>query len=234
MDILRRSPITIFIVACWIITFFVSYATPEGTVEKILAFYPDFPKYITGIFTYNLASFSIINMLLSGLMFIMFGSILERTWDKKWYLIFLLAVSFGTLILFQIYSLVAYKEIAPLISDGWFLTTAAMVAWCAINPERDVSLWFVLPVKAKWIIPLAFAIQIFVHQPLVEGISLTGGLIVAYFYTRAMQVIPYGHHGRRIERSKSPNVIKLENSVSERERKRRIKKLTKTFKIDDE
>jgi len=234
MDILRKSPITMFIVACWIITFFVGYATSAETMERIFAFYPVFPNYITGIFTYNLASLNIIYLLLSSIMLIMFGSVLERTWGKKWYLIFLLAVSFGTLILFQMYSLVAYREIALLVSDGWFFTNAAIVAWCAMNPEQDVSLWMVLPIKAKWIILLSFAIQIFTHRPFIDGLFLTGGLITAYFFARAMRVVPYGHSGKRVERSKSPYTIKLENNVSERERKRRVKKLTKTFKIDDD
>ena len=232
MDTIRKSPITIFILACWLITFFASYFLGLDLMLAIFGFYPTFPNIITGVFTYNLFVGNVITLFISGLMFFLFGADLEKKWGKKWYVIFLITASIGTIVLFEIFSLVINRNISFLISDGWFLTTAAIVAWCAINPEEDVRLWFVLPIKAKWLILVAVMIQVFTHWPILVGVSLTGGIIAAFFFARAMKVIPYGHHGKRVQRNKV--VLKMNDGVTnDRERKQRTKQLKKTFKIDE-
>lgn len=183
---------------------------------------------------------------LGGLMLYWFGGSLERSWGSRGYLLFLLGASLSSLIVWEIGVFVLVSHTLIPMAGPWMLLTATIVAWAWLNPEQTVMLYFILPLKAKWI-GWGSIILLFIEMPLsvigsgllvpVLGIFALGGVGFAFaylWYQRTWAWIPRRKKGKttRTLRHPASNVFGgLLRPYREWQRRRRVAKLNKTFKF---
>lgn len=113
-----------------------------------------------------------------------FGSELERSWGSHYFLKFFL---FGLLGGLALGSLVAFLPEGNFPYYGIYAGIAAMLtAYAMLWPERQVYIYFIIPVKMKWLVPVILILGLFGGwQMLLQncGGALAGALFV-YYYAR--------------------------------------------------
>ncbi|MGL4513471.1 MAG: hypothetical protein ACRCT8_10300 [Lacipirellulaceae bacterium] len=94
--------------------------------------------------------------LLYAMAFYYFGSAIESVWGAFRYNVYLLVG-------YVLTALAAFA--APdAVASSSYVTTSVFLAFAAIAPEATINVWFVLPVKAKWLAALTwvgYAMQFF-------------------------------------------------------------------------
>ncbi|HEX2948826.1 MAG TPA: hypothetical protein VHV83_04555 [Armatimonadota bacterium] len=244
-EFFRDIPVTKIIIAIWILGFLVNFVNIP--FNALVAFIPGrLPNAISGLITYPLAmDTGFIGLLLNGLMLYWFGGSLERAWGWRNYLVFLIGSSIVAAIFWQAgIWLFAHRFLS--MATPWLLISSCVVAWAWLNPEQTVLFWFVLPLKAKWIGWITLALLFFTFPPnvgpfrFILGLFALGGpafALLYVWYQRKWAWIP-----RRRQPQPSSRVIRhpasgpfgaLLRPYREWQRRRRVAKLQKTFKLDD-
>jgi len=102
------------------------------------------------VLTYALISIGdFVNVFFSGLILYWFGGSLERTWGPPRYVRFVAAATMVSALGFGLgYQVVDVP--VPLVGL-WLPVAAVTLAWCLLHPESFIYLWFVIPVKGKWL-----------------------------------------------------------------------------------
>lgn len=245
-EFFRDIPVTKIVIGIWLISFLSSVL--GAPLAEILAFIPGrMPNTITGLVTYPLAiGPDFIGLLLNGLMLFWFGGSLERMWGTRNYLWFLIGTSIASAVIWQLGALLVFRQPTPMATP-WLLISSAIVAWAWINPEQTILLWFVLPVKAKWIGWVTLALLFFTFPPggmgigrLILGVFALGGPAFAYaflWYQRKWAWIPRRSRpkpsSRTLRHPASGPFASLLRPYREWQRRRRANKLQRTFKLDD-
>jgi membrane associated rhomboid family serine protease len=145
------------------------------------------------VFPWNILTYPLVNPDLLSLVFAIFwlwfiGGSLERSWGSKrygWFWLLtsgvtglaLVAIGVVFKVSFQIYGLWL-----PIVGITW--------AWAALNPDRELLLWGLVPIRAKWLawmeVLLTFLTYFNVSQNLLVnllfGLAAISGVAVAYFY----------------------------------------------------
>lgn len=243
----RTTPVTVTIIICWVVMFFVGIVVPRAVAW--LAFTPRLPNLVTGLITYPLAVTpgDILSVAFGGLALYWFGGSLERIWGSRTYLLFLLAANAAAALLWEGALLLLLRGFAPL-AGVWLLVSTVVVAWAWINPEETILLWFILPLKAKWVGWLTIA-GLFFFQPtsvtsdplriLMLGPFTLGGVAVALaydWYRRRWGWIPRRPRAkptRALRHPASHPLNALLRPFREWQRRRRVAHLQRTFKLDD-
>ncbi len=246
-------PVTKMLVVLLVFSFLVSIAAQW--VMFFLAFIPQsFPQQITGLLTYPLVIHGpgdLINLLFSGLMIWWFGGSLERSWGMRTYLLFLLATNASAALVWQAGFWLFFHEFMP-VAGPWLMVSSMVVAWAWLNPEETILLWFVLPVKAKWIGWLTLAMLYFLFPTsysipgayiFLLGFFALGGAGAALAYVRWQKQWGWVPRPARTQRAKRPRVIRHPASTpfgavlrrwNEWQRRRRIAHLQRTFVLEDD
>ncbi|HEY3379873.1 MAG TPA: hypothetical protein VGL77_20555 [Armatimonadota bacterium] len=247
-EFFRDLPVTKIIIAIWVVGFLASILGVP--LAAYLRFSPDrLPNILTGLLTNALAvGPDLIGVLLNGLMLYWFGGSLERGWGTRTYLLFLAGVSVAAVVSWQIPCLLVTHQLQPMNGGAWLLISATVVAWAWLNPEQTVLFWFVLPLKAKWIGWITIALVFFMYPMGTVGTGLLfpvfgffalGSIGFAWafvYYQRNWAWIP-----RRASGKGSPRVIRhpasgifgaLLRPLRELQRRRRVARLQRTFRID--
>jgi len=222
----------------------------KGMLTAFLAYIPfQFPNGLTGLFTYPLVSGDIITLLISGYMMYMFGGSLERSWGRRLYFIFLTSATATAALLWTVgTSIFSLPPQFAMLGGPWLMVSAVIVAWAWLNPEETILVWFVLPVKAKWVGWLTIVILYFafprpkgiMYFPL--GFFAMGGVAVAYAYARYKRDWEWilrpqyrDKPNRRVLRHPSSTFTgALTRPWREWQRRRRIAHLRQTLRIEDE
>ena len=250
-DFFREIPVTKIILMLWALVFLTTIAIP-APVLRLLAFIPGaMPNTITGLITYPLLIFGpgeIINLLISGYMLWLFGGSLERGWGARTYLLLLIAANAAAALLWSL-GVFIFSGRLVVLAGPWLMISSVIVAWAWINPEETIMLWFVLPLKAKWIGWLDIALLYFLFPSsqgargwpvFILGFFALGGVAVAYgydWYRRRWGWIP------RRRQPASRKVIRHPSSTPfgaalrpfrEWQRRRRIARLQRSFHLDDD
>ena len=113
-------------------------------------------RLITFIFWPPLSSVSLVFVALAWYFFYLMGTALEGHWGDFRYMVFLLVGWFAT---------VAFALLAPLFLPGYeqvgytnaYLGGSVFLAFAYLNPEFVILLFFILPVKIKWLAWLTWA-----------------------------------------------------------------------------
>lgn len=180
----------------------------------------------------------------------MFGGSLERSWGMRKYLFFLVCTSLATIAIWQLGAFLLIGKIIPL-AGPWPLIFAITVAWSWLFPDQMILLYFVVPIKAKWI-GWGTIVLLFVNYALgvvgpslmvlVAGFFGLGGVAFALtfiWYQRNWAWIPRrGRGGKKVKRTvithpSSSMWGALTRPYREWQRRRRVAHLQKTFKMDD-
>ncbi len=245
-DFFRNIPATVVIIALWVVLFLASILT-EGSIYRFLSYDSTILFNATiGLITYPLVVGNIIGLLFAGWMMYMFGGSLERGWGTRTFVLFLLASNIAAALVWTLGCFI-FGSSAQLATP-WLMISSFIVAWAWINPEETILVWFVLPLKARWLGWLTIVILYFSFPRVggwrffIQGFFALGGVAVAVgydWYRRKWGWIPRP----RREKKPSSRVIRHPSSsplgvmlrpYREWQRRRRIAKLQRTFKFDDE
>jgi len=250
-EFMRYIPATVVIIALWVLVFLATILAPN-TIGPLLAFTPiRFPAALLGLITYPLligGSGDIINLFIVSFMLYQFGGSLERSWSTRPYVLFLLASNIAAAVLWTI-GLSLFGQI-PILGGPWLMISTVIVAWAWVNPEETILFMFVLPMKARWIgwLDIAVLFFLFPHSQRVGGWPIfilgffaLGGVAVAIGYDwfrRTWGWIPRrrgSKPARRIIRHPSSTLLGvLLRPYREWQRRRRITKLERTFRFNDD
>jgi membrane associated rhomboid family serine protease len=150
----------------------------------------------------------------------MFGSELEYQWGTRFFLKFYLLTGIGA----GLFTLLLSKtpHVPTIGASGAIL--ALLMAFALTFPDRLIFLYFLFPIKAKYLMVLLIAVEIYSSIEYVnDGIGhLThlGGMIIAYFYLRWGNMV--GSLFGRLERKKAKQRLTIvRHEEEERERFRR-------------
>jgi membrane associated rhomboid family serine protease len=120
----------------------------------------------------------------------MIGSSLERSWGSKTYGLFLFLT---TLVTGASLSLTGFFQFGPVsnIYGLWLPLTGLTWAWAEISPDQEVSIWGIIPVKARWLAWISAAFAFFTFFPrgtsflgkILCGLASISGIAVTYLFT---------------------------------------------------
>ncbi len=139
--------------------------------------------YIWQLLTYQFMHANLSHIFFNMLMLWMFGMEIENIMGSKKFLIFYLACGFGAGLI-QLF-------LSPLFEGGMGPTIGAsgavfgvMIAFAMYFPDRYVFLYFLIPVKAKYLIAFLVVIEFMSvgNQSIVAHLAHIGGAITAFFF----------------------------------------------------
>lgn len=136
------------------------------------------------LLTYALVNPGILMVLSMGLWLWFIGGSLELTWGSRRYLTYVVLVTIvsGLTMCLAAYALGIQGQ---LLVFGWSLPlTAVTWAWASYFPDRDLLIWGVIPVRAKWIAWAEAAIVFFTYLPthILVALASLSGILVFYFF----------------------------------------------------
>ncbi len=182
---------TLALLAVNIVTFLAAFFSPSQVVPFLVN---DVAFSVPNVFhapwtlvTYPLVSVPPFSfwLILNWLFLWLTGSSLERSWGSTRYGIFFAGVTAFSALSLLLGGLLLRTGTPPL-SDVFLPLTGLIVAFCMLNPEQQITVYF-FPVKAKYL-----AIGVTVWTYLNYGSSLgpklglfaLGGILAAYLYVR--------------------------------------------------
>lgn len=200
-------PVTLTLLAVSVLTFLGAFFSPH-----LLALYLDaYFRFNTAealsrpwtFLTYPLigGSFSIW-LIVTWAFFWMSGGSLERAWGSARYAAFFFALTAIAAASVLVGSALVHQPLT-LPADLFLPLTGLIVAFCMLNPEQTVVLYF-FPIRAKWVALIVTGFTFFTYGqnfgPIIGAFSC-GGILAAYLYVRFgrswADVGPYGGGAQR-------------------------------------
>ena len=127
-----------------------------------------------------------ISLLFLVLLYYSLGTALERTWGTFRYNVYIFSgILFTVIAVFILYGVffALYGTEVPLSSIGLvstnYITMSIFLAFAAIYPDMEVLLYFVLPIKMKWM-PLVYgvmALYYFITGGIVSRVAIAASLL---------------------------------------------------------
>lgn len=253
-------PVTKAVIGLWLLAFLIDHMFIMPVLNW-LAFTPfAFPQALTGLLTYPFAirGMGIFGLLMSGLVFYWFGGSLERSWGPRRFIVFLLATNVAAAILWALglFLLVRppFVNAMPVIivSGSWFMISSVVAAWAWLNPDETILLFFILPMRSRWVGWLTIAgLGLLLpygvlagRQPAlipVLGLFALGGVGVAYLYTEYQRKWGWIPRRKKTPQPKQPRLrlsssswwARVTRPFREWQRRRRVAHLQRTIKFDD-
>ena len=155
----------------------------------------------------------------------MFGNDLERYWGSKRFLTYYLVTGIGAGLCSY---LVGINSLTITIGASGAIY-GLLLAYGMLYPNRLVYLYFLFPVKVKWLVifmgALAFFSSISGNSPGVANVAHLGGLLVGYVYLKGgnwlLRFQSYQTHRRRAELKRQFEVYygELRNKIEEEKKK---------------
>lgn len=183
-------PVTMILLGANILTFLAAFfspgvAVPFLTNEMVFSSVSVLHAPWT-VFTYPLVAgpFSIW-LIVTLVFFWLSGGSLERSWGSTRYAVFFAAVTAICALSLFLGGLLFHSPVPPL-NDLFLPLTALIVAFCMLNPEQTLVLYF-FPVKAKYLALIVTAWTYFQYGSLLGplvGLFALGGILAAYLYVR--------------------------------------------------
>jgi membrane associated rhomboid family serine protease len=143
-------------------------------------FWAGFPKFIYQVFTYMFLHAGFWHIFFNMLALWMFGTEIEQTWGTRsfarFYFICGLAGALGTLLVFP------HQPIPTIGASGaiWGI----LVAYWLMFPDRNLYLYFLLPIKVRWAIPGLLILSIFTSGENVAHMAHIGGAVCGLLYLK--------------------------------------------------
>ncbi len=131
--------------------------------------------------TYPLFEPSVISMLLGGVFLWLSGGSLERSWGSARYAIFFAAVTAISALSLLLGGFLFHQR--PPTLSGFFLPLSALiVAFCMLNAEQTIRLYF-FPVRAKYVAIIVTVMTLLSFGP-IFGVFACGGILAAFLYVK--------------------------------------------------
>ena len=180
--------LTVYLLAGYVIGFGVMYLMPD-----LLGWLTLEPALIVRGQVWRLVSWVLIpptrypiSLLFLILLYYSLGTALERTWGTFRYNVYIFSGLFFTVLAVFIFYAVYYfgfgMEISlssvGLISTN-YITMSIFLAFAAIYPEMEVYMYFILPIKMKWmaLVYAAMALYYFVSRGAVTRVAIGASLL---------------------------------------------------------
>ena len=180
--------LTVYLLAGYVIGFGVMYLMPD-----LLGWLTLEPALIVRGQVWRLVSWVLIpptrypiSLLFLILLYYSLGTALERTWGTFRYNVYifsgLIFTVLGVFILYAVYFFGFHVEL-PLSLAGMgstnYITMSIFLAFAAIYPEMEVYLYFILPIKMKWmaLVYAAMALYYFIRGGIVTRVAIGASLL---------------------------------------------------------
>jgi membrane associated rhomboid family serine protease len=195
-------------------------------VSGLLALYPlkVFPgaqawRLGTYLFTHEGLSHILMNMLALW----WFGSPLEMIWGRRKFLTYYLVCGIGAgLVCVPYYILLGQGQVPIVGASGAIF--GLLAAFALVYPNSLIYVWFVIPIKAKWLVLILMAVEFMttVQSGGGSGVAniahLSGGLI-GYFYLRRLMDLKYYYLRFRTRKTRRPlRVVPREDDEDKEQR----------------
>lgn len=180
--------LTVYLLAGYVIGFGVMYLMPD-----LLGWLTLEPALIVRGQVWRLVSWVLIpptrypiSLLFLILLYYSLGTALERTWGTFRYNVYifsgLIFTVLGVFILYAVYFFGFHVELplslAGMVSTN-YITMSIFLAFAAIYPEMEVYLYFILPIKMKWmaLVYAAMAVYYFIQGGLATRVAIAASLL---------------------------------------------------------
>lgn len=180
--------LTVYLLAGYVIGFMIVYLMPDLlswlTLEPALILRGQVWRIISWVLippTTNLISLMFLVLLYYSL-----GTALERTWGTFRYNVYIFSgIIFTVLAVFILYGVFyfVYGVELPLSSVGLvstnYITMSIFLAFAAIYPDMEVLLYFILPIKMKWmaLVYAVMALYYFIQDGIVTRVAIGAALL---------------------------------------------------------
>ena len=192
-DFVRRGgvPVTLALVGVNIFTFLAVFFSPAIAAPFLLTQMVFSAGSVVHapwtLLTYALVSLPPFSLwfVINLVFFWLSGGSLERGWGSRRYAVFFFALTLASSVSLLLGGMLLHQASPPL--SGVFLPwTGLIVAFCMLNPEQQITLYF-FPVRAKY---LALGVTAWTYLTYgsmlgpVMGLFALGGILAAYLYVR--------------------------------------------------
>lgn len=222
--------LTVYLLAAYVIGFGIVYLMPEMTayltLEPALILRGQVWRIVSWILippTTNLVSLFFLVLLYYSL-----GTALERTWGSFRYNVYIFSgLLFTVLAVFGLYAFFYFRygvEMAlstvGMISTN-YITMSIFLAFAAIYPDMEVMLYFILPIKMKWmaLVYVVMAAYYFVRGGLGTRVAVGASLLnfVIFFLSSRKRRFSPGAQARKakFKRQSAPH-MKYSNGAKHR------------------
>ena len=180
--------LTVYLLAGYVIGFAIYYLAPG-----LLGWLTLEPAYILRGQVWRIISWvlipptgSLISLLFLVLLYYSLGSALERTWGTFRYNVYIFSgILFTVIAVFILYGVfyLIYGIELPLSSIGListnYITMSIFLAFASIYPDMEVLLYFILPIKMKWMafVYVAMALYYFFTGSLATKVAIAASLL---------------------------------------------------------
>jgi len=158
--------------------------------------------------TYLFAHGGLSHVLMNMLALWWFGGPLEMIWGWRKFLTYYLVCGIGAGLVCVPYYLLIGEGGVPIVGASGAIF-GLLTAFALIYPNSLIYLWFVVPIKAKWLVLILMAIEFLTAAQSGGGSGvaniahLSGGLI-GYFYLRRLMDVKYYYLRFRTRKVKRP------------------------------
>ena len=178
-------PVTMTLLIISVVTFFSAFFSPNIAapfLERHLLFPAQNLMLEPWTFiTYPLFNPQVISMLIGGVFLWLSGGSLERSWGSTRYAVFFAAVTALSAVSLLLGGLMFH--LSPPELSGFSLPLGALiVAFCMLNPEQTIRLYF-FPVKAKYVAIIVTVITLLSYGA-IFGVFACGGILAAFLYVK--------------------------------------------------
>ena len=180
--------LTVYLLAGYVIGFFIWRLMPD-----LMGWLTLEPALIVRGQVWRLVSWVLIpptrypiSLLFLVLLYYSLGTALERTWGTFRYNVYifsgLIFTVLGVFILYAVYFFGFHVELplslAGMVSTN-YITMSIFLAFAAIYPEMEVYLYFILPIKMKWmaLVYAAMALYYFIRGGIVTRVAIGASLL---------------------------------------------------------
>ena len=180
--------LTVYLLAGYVIGFAIYYLAPG-----LLGWLTLEPAYILRGQIWRIISWvlipptgSLISLLFLVLLYYSLGSALERTWGTFRYNVYIFSgILFTVIAVFILYGVfhLIYGIELPLSSIGListnYITMSIFLPFASIYPDMEVLLYFILPIKMKWMafVYVAMALYYFFTGSLATKVAIAASLL---------------------------------------------------------
>jgi membrane associated rhomboid family serine protease len=167
-------------------------------VSGLLALYPE--KVFPGVQVWRLATYlfahgGLNHILMNMLSLWWFGSPLEMIWGRRKFLTYYFVCGIGAgLVSVPYYLVLGYGGVPVVGASGAIF--GLLAAFALIYPNARIYLWFVIPIKAKWLVLIFMGIEVWSTMQYgggsgVASIAHVAGGVIGYFYLRRLMDLKY-------------------------------------------
>ena len=163
----------------------------HGIMEYLFALWPGLivdKLFIWQLFTYQFLHGGILHLFFNMWVLWMFGNELEGVWGKNEFLKYYLFSGTGAGIIIFMVNYFVLDQLNPTLGASGAIL-GLLLAYAMYWPERTIIIWFVIPVKVKYLVLVIGLISILSSidprdRSMISHVGHLGGMVAGYVYLR--------------------------------------------------